>query len=78
MNNYAAPLLLVFVLFRLASSFNCYIDTKGIPEPTEADVVDKSKFKTFQCNVLKAEKEKVKFSGVRSFRRLAVSPKQVT
>ena len=41
------------------SSLNCYIDSKGIPEPGIGDVVDKTAFKTLQCNILKEDPEKV-------------------
>ena len=60
MNYLVISVLTLFMLLGNAVSLNCYIDTKGIAEPAEGAFVDKSKFKTFQCNVLKSEKEKVR------------------
>ena len=64
MNYFVISLFTLFMLLGNAVCLNCYIDTKGISEPDDegivaAVVVDKSKFKKFQCNVLKTEKEKV-------------------
>ena len=53
-------MLLLLLFCTNVNSLNCYIESKGIPEPAVGEVVDKSAFKTLQCNILKEDPEKVK------------------
>jgi hypothetical protein len=53
-------LFLVILIVGHVSALNCYIDSKGIAEPPLGEVVDKSGFRTLQCNILKEEKENEK------------------
>jgi len=63
MNNFFF-LFLVFCCIALrdhVQALNCYIDSKGIRAPEIGQVIDKSSFRTLQCNILKEEIEKVQF-----------------
>jgi hypothetical protein len=65
MNNLVCALIAVLAFVNAANAFQCYIDSKGIAEPEPDAAVDKSAFKTFQCNVLKTEPEKVSTKLIR-------------